>query len=660
MAEIQVLTIRSITGMNNSDPAVTIPEDQCVDAKNVEFFDSAIGERRNGSSGVDVPTAFSGDANIQVVSWLHRHLPSASVETDSELWALGQHLTSTNFSLQRKTSSWSTVTPDINIEVASNQGFKLSGASFHGKLFIAFPNTSATDRLFVWDGTQLRVTGIAEPSAPSVADTGAGTFSGTRYYRVRFTRQVNSTTVLRSEPSDSTTFSPSGAGASARITKPTTPGSPVYATHWEVEASVDNVNFYRIATVVVGTTTYDDSVNAYSTGYPNASGAVLSEDSGDYSLLHAAKFLIVDEDRLILAGAWEDSSKASRVLWTPVFGADGVGNDERWEADTDPFIDLDNYDGGPITGIARAVNGQIWVFKQSKIYVLVRTGQRDKSYNSYKVSDTVGALEGSIIQGVDGLGQPQIYFLDPKLGPCRTGGAKNVQSAGKDLLDTWATLNLDAAVVTRSLFYPKKQQVMWWIATDSSSYPDKVVVLHTMNTEDTRDGIRGGWAYWTGKIAEGYSTCLYADNINDNTTRTLDLVPLIGTTSGNGYILIGDDSSAVDDDGEAFSARILTKPTVLRNLLSKTGVKGAAILGEANANAELNVTVHRDFGLEEPRTTSIDFAPSASETEVIKQMRELTAAQIYVVQFEFEDVASPAGKWKLNRFDAKLSTEETA
>lgn len=657
MAKDSTFSLTRITGMNNSDPSVTIPDDQCVDAQNVEFWNSALGERRLGCDAVDVPTAFSGDANIQVVSWVFRHLPSATGETDSELWALGQHLTSTNFSLQRKGAAvWATVTPDINIEVASNQGFKLSAVSFHGKLFLAYPNTSATDRLMVWDGTQLRVSGIAEPSAPSVADTGSGTYAGTRYFRVRFTRQVSGSTVLRSEPSDSTTFSPSGSGASARVTKPTTPGSPVYATHWEVEASTNNVDFYRIATVAVGTTTYDDST-AYATGY-NSGSNVLSEDSGDYSLLHSAKFLITDEDRLILAGAWEDSTKASRVLWTPVFGADGVGNDERFELDTDPFLDLDNYDGGPITGMVRAVSGQIWAFKRSKIYVLTRTGQRTKSYQAYKVSDSVGAIEGSIVQGVDAYGQPCIYFLDPRLGPCRTGGNKAVQSCGRDITTTWETVNTDANVICTSVFFPKKQTVQWSIATNAATSPDRMIVLHTANTEEKIDGVRGGWAEWTGKIVENYHACLYADNVNDNTTRSLDLVPIYGTTSGNGYILMGD--TGTTDDGEAYSPRILTKPYTLRGLLAKFKILACAVLGVANTDAQVKFTVHRDFGLEEPRTASASLAASASETDVIKEMKELTASQLKTMQIEIEDGASNAGTWELNRFDARISAEEAA
>lgn len=641
--------------MNNSEPSLTIPDDQCVDAQNVEFWVNALGERRLGCDGVDVPAAWA-DPNVQVVSWLFRHNPSANGETDTELWALGQHFTTQNYFLHRKTTSWNAVTPAIDIEVTSNQGFKLSGVSFHGKLFIAFPNTSGTDRLHVWDGSNLRLTGLAEAATPSAADSGgAGTLAGVRYYRVREITIVGSTTILRSEPSDALTFTPSEANASVTITKGTTQNTT--ATHWELEASIDNANFYVLATTVLATTTVVDST-AFTTGY--AVSYDLSEDVGDYNTLHSPKFLVADEDRLLLAGAWEDSTKASRVLWTPVFGAEGVGNDERWEADTDPFIDLDNYSGGPITGISNPINGQIWVFKQNKIYVLVRTGNRVRAYQSYKVSNSIGAIEGSIVQGVDSYGQPCLYFIDPVVGPCRTGGNKSVQSCGKDILSTWEEINLDSAIVSvRSVFYPKKQQIQWRITTGASTSPTKAIVLHCANTNESQDGVRGGWSIWTGKFTEGYTSILYSDNINANTTRSLDLVPFVGVTSGDGYILQGDTGTA--DDGEAYAASIRTKPYLLRGLLQKFGVGAAAVLGMESDTAEIQVTLIRDFGLEEPRNIpSVDFAGTASETEVIKQLREFTGAQMYAMQIEFADVASPAGTWEINRFDLKISPEESA
>src|SRR3990167_2869256 len=268
---LSVLSLRG--GMNNSDPAIGLPDDQAVLMENVEIVESMLGERRRGTTTVSIPTDISTQDRV---TFLYRHLPSDD-ETLAELWAYAV-TGSTSSALNRKTTSWSTVTIDDAASLAGFSQFRWQGASLHGKLFLAYDST--VDRLHVWDGTSLRRAGLAEPAAPTGADTGSGSFSGTRYYRVRYTEQVSGVTVRRSEPSDSLTFSPSGSGTGVVVTKPAAISEG--ETHWELEASFDDTNFYVIATTLVETTTVTDST-AYTTGY--ADTFTLSEDVGDYALI---------------------------------------------------------------------------------------------------------------------------------------------------------------------------------------------------------------------------------------------------------------------------------------------------------------------------------------------------------------------------------------
>lgn len=645
-------------GLNNTDPPHSIADDQCTVANNVEFNLSTLGERRKGCTGVDLPTSITADVNMQAVTFLHRHLPTTD-DTASELWLMAQHLTDQHFVLTRKTTSWTDATFTDDIEVTSNQGFQVAAQSLHGKLFLAYPSVGAVDRLHVVDqsGTAVRRVGMAEPAAPSVADTaGAGTYTGTRYFRTREAVLSGATVLRRSEPSDATTFSPVGNKDGARITKPADAGEN--ATHWEVEASTDNANFYRIARVVVGTTTYDDTT-AYATGYANVSGAVLSADAGDYTPPHSGKFLTADEDRLIIAGAWENTAYASRVSWTPVYGDEGDGNDERVPVDTTNFRDLDGFEGGPITAMSKPIDGGIWVFKKSHTYKLIRTGKRESAYEVVTISKSLGALPGSLVEGVDQYGMPCLYFLDPETGPCKTGGARQIQSCGRDILETWKTVNLDATqVISRGIFYPESRQVQWWIATGSSNSPDLRLVIQTNETRETPDGVRGGWSLHDGKIATAYATCMYAENIDDDTARSLVLRPFIGVSAANAWVLRCD--TGTTDNGTAYAARIVTKPFVVRNLLAKFKVLAASLLAKADASADVKVTLIRDFGLEEPKFVETALAASGSETQVIKQLRNLIGAQMYAAQIEFEDIASPDGQWQLQRFDARISDEESA
>lgn len=631
-------------------------EDQCTTAENVEFNLSTLGERRKGCISVSLPAAITGDVNMQAVTFLHRYLPTSD-ETASELWALAQHLTSQFYTLQRKTTAWFTVTPVTDIDVTSNRGYQLSAQTLHGKLFLAYRSVGGVNRLNVWDGTTLRPTGLTEPAAPSVANTGTpGTaYTGTRYFRVRYTKQVASVTVLRSEPSDATTFAPSGTGTAARITKPATISEG--ETHWEVEASTDNANFYRIATTVVGTTTYDDST-AYVPGYATLTGSVLSEDIGDYSLIHSGKFLAADQDRLLIGGSWEDTALASRVSWSPVYGDPGVGNDERIPIDTDNFLDLDGFEGGPLTYLSNPVGGYIYAFKRSHTYRLGRTGQRSRAYEATNISKSLGALPGSVVEGVDQYGMPCLYFLDPETGPCRTGGARMIQSASRDILNTWRTVNTDALIVSRVVYYPESRQVHWWIATSAGTVPNLKIVLQTNETREMPDGVRKGWSTATGRIAGAYAACLYADNIDVNIARSLVLRPFIGVTAASGYVLRCD--TGIDDNGLAYAARTVTKPFVLRGLLNKFGSLTIAILAKANSTASVIVKVIRDFGLESKEVETTLAASAMAESHVIKQLKNLNFSQMFAMQLEFKDAAVPAGTWELNRLDMTPREEEKA
>ena len=625
--------------MNDTDASIILPDDQVVLAQNVEFFDSMLGERRKGTSAVTL----SGDISARDrVTFLFRHLPTSD-PTAAELWALGVTGTS-SAALVKKTTSWSTITISDTPTLTGFSQYRWQAVSLHGKLFLAYD--SDQDRLHVYDTrtstTALRRVGLKGPTAaPTGADDGSGSYASTRYFRVRFTRQVSGDTILRSEPSAVLTFSPSGSGSGVVITKPATVSEG--ETHWELEASTDNANFYRIATTLVGTTTYTDTT-AFAAGYTSGT---LSEDVGDYVLIPSPRYLIADDDRLVWAGSWEDDDIAARVGWTPVGGADGVGNDERFETDTDPYKDLDTYDGGPITGLSEPMFGGIWVFKRQAIYKLTRTGLRTNAYDKDKYTDSLGAIHGSVVSGSDESGSPCIYFLDPQQGPCRIsiGGIKR---CGEDIRATWSTLSVDAnAVACSSLYYPAKKQVYWNIAVSGGNTPTKRLVLHVDKSRPFSDGIRKGWAVWTGNIAKALTMCLYSDNIETNGARSLKLVPFIGL-EGLGLVHLCD--TGTTDNSVAYTATIRTKPYWLRSILQKFMVHAAGLIAKAVASSQITLKCLRDFEAETTTTiTDISLAASGTETNVIKFLDELEGSEMHVAQFEFTDPTTVSAQWVLNQ-----------
>lgn len=631
--------------MNDTDPALSLPDDQCVSALNVEWVTSVLAERRRGADAIDI--AGSGLVGNDRVTFLHRHLPTSD-EGAAELWALGVTGTSAS-ALCRKTTSWSTVSPIDAITITGTYQYQLQAVSLHGKMFVA--HKSAVNRLHVWDGATLRRAGQAPPAlAPTGANTAAaGTFSGTRYYR---TREIygNVTPVRKSEPSPVLTFTPSGTKTGVTVTRPTAVANEG-ATHWDLEASLDNANFYDIARMAIATTTSDDLNATYATAY------TLSEQIGDYTTIPSGKFLLVDEDRLIILGSFDDDTLASRMTWTPVYNDPGGGNDERIPLDPVSFRDLDTFEGGGITGAVGPVNGEIWIFKRSHIYKAVRTGVRSNAYDVICITKKRGALPGSMVEGVDQAGSPCVYFLDPKVGSCRIGSNGVVQRCGRDIATTWRTVNINAAnVVSRAVFYDTPGQVHWFVATGSSDSPDTRLVLHVDYTRDTLEGVRRGWARWNGPSAAALAVCLYATNIDANTTRSLTLAPFVGLSTSPAPWRT---DTADDDNGTAFTASLQTKPYAPASILNKFAVQKGAVLGKATADASISIVATRDFGLETKPAITATFTPEASESQVVVPLDDLTFSNVRTMDFTISDVVGTA-RWELNQLALKESKGQTA
>jgi hypothetical protein len=640
LADFSISSLRG--GLNNTDPAIALPSDQVVVAENVEWTRSTLGERRRGSDAIDLTG--SDLAGCDRIVWLHRHLPTTD-EADAQLWALGiTDGSPSTATLAYKDTSWHTVSISDALTIDGVSEYQVQGQTLHGKLFIAY--NSGVDRLHVWDGTSLRRTGLAEPAAPTGANQGSGSLAATaRYYRVRYTAQSGGVTLRRSEPSEVYTITPSGTGSAVRITKPASISEG--ETHWELELSADNANFYVIATTVVGTTTVDDTQDLTTLA---SAGFTLSEDIGDYSLIPSIRYLTADQDRLMGGGSFEDEDLASRVVWTPVYNDPGDGNDERIPIDTDNFLNLDGFEGGPLTGLSATINGYVFGFKNSHIYKLVRTGFRTRAYDAIPLTKERGALEGSIVPGIDQSGNPALYFLDLAVGACRFG-ANGLEPCGADIWETWKTVNINAAsIVSRGIYFPEHRQVHWWVATDDSDTPDTRIVLQTNETRSGDDGARRGWSIWTGPSAAALAVCLFSDNIDDDTDRNRTLKPFIAL---DGAGLIQRTDTGDDDNGTEYDARIVTKPYTHGNLLHQFECKNGVLLAKATDGATINITITPNFGADATHTKSveaIDLSPAGAETSVIRPLDNLSLAELKALQIEFSDPDAPGSRWELEFF----------
>ena len=635
---ISITSLRG--GMNDTDPSVLLPEDQCVSAMNVEFFLSALGERRAGCAGASL-TGSGIDSSFNAIVHISESFPTNDPNI-GELWVVGATENVKSAWARRDNElTWFPVVPDDPLDTSIPNVYRIQSCGFDAKKFFAY-NSVGVNRLHVWDGTFLRRTGLAQPaSAPTATNEGSGTFTTTRYYRYRLAIQDGSgNTKVRSEPSASVTFTPSGSGAGATITLTSLVGE--HETHWEIEASGDNGNFYVLAVQPIGTTTYNDTASS-PLNYPSL--GPLSEPVGEYLTQQNCRYVLVDSSRLIMLGHFTDLSQQCRVSWSPPTNDPGVGNNERLPlsslADTgNDKVDLDNYEGGAITGASQTANGVFFVFKWGAIYQATRTGNTGSTGAAYDIiclTKARGALPGSIFSGADEYGQPCIYFLDPLIGPSRLG-VEGLQLI-RGLRKTWTRINrLATGIVSHGVYYPDKRQAHWWVAADSNNYPSlKLILQVNETTESTSYEVSRGWSLANGHIAQAYCSGIVNVEILDaeGQIATISRRPYIGF---QGSSLLQQCDLLSTDDGQAYSAAILTRPYIHNTLLGKWGVLLAALLADPMPTTTLKVSIVRDFGAEtQSITTVLNPSGGLTQLEVLKELDNLTISEATAVQFEFSD-----------------------
>jgi hypothetical protein len=221
---------------------------------NVEFWQSWLGARRLGCAALDLTS--SGLTAKDQVCFLSQWFPT-NVPTLAEYLAAAVTLASSIAFARRDTGgTWHTITPSDTVDFTA-LAFKMQTQPFKGHVHWAYKSDQNRSHVLLSDGT-MRRSGLSQPSPPTAADTATGgIFAGKRYYRIRVVEIVGGITVRRSEPSTVLAFDPSRTKNGVTVTKPTLPGEG--ETHWEPECSLDNANFYRMAQIVVATTTFTDN-----------------------------------------------------------------------------------------------------------------------------------------------------------------------------------------------------------------------------------------------------------------------------------------------------------------------------------------------------------------------------------------------------------------
>jgi hypothetical protein len=600
-----------------------LEDNQLSEAWDVEFWDGAVCGRRWGCI-----MRIGGTGTVGYSLYLNT--PSTRRADDRLAVALkSAGLSFVNF----YDAAWAGVSVGVDDTPDFSQG--VDWASLHGKLFLA--TKSAANRLHVYSPSwaSFRATGIKAPAiAPSTVNiAGTQTYFDVRQFRVRFTRQVSGVTTLRSEPGPAATFTPPAGNCTGCRVGYNTP-SDAWATHWELE-EISGGNWYRTFTSTIGTIHVDTTIALALV----PTNGVLSEDIGDYSLQYSARWLTVDEDRLLMGGSFDEEAKSARVSWTPIGigngnGSIGVGNDERIPTDVDSYLDFDMLDGGGLTGL-KAWEGKVIVFKRQQVHQMVRNSSRLRAYLGDNLSRRHGAIPHSIVEGTDVDGLSCLYFLDPEVGPMQLG-FKGLRVLAPDLQRTWRNnVNLDATEmgnIASVTYHAEKRQVWWHIATGSSTYQNirwmysvesDGVVFHT-----TPAPIKSATS-WLRK-----PTLLY-----DST----ELFPIL---IGQGDIW-GMTMDYDNVDYGAYRAYVVTKGYQLGQLLRRFQIDSAVL--EANAvpvvltgepfRGTVYVTCRRDFGVE-ARSVKVTLGRTDADTFewMVVPVDNSYMTEAITMQFEIGDI----------------------
>jgi len=647
------LTIGDLRGgRNGADPPLSLPDNQAVEMLNVDNYSSLLGDKRGGSTAV---TESGGTAFSSGIMAVARFIPGAS-EAAAELWAVDGAATPIVKRMAAGTSFANVTLADAIATRPQDVDF----AVLNGKLFMAYD--SSVDRLHVYDpnlsSPKVRRTGVATQStAPTAANSaGGGAYAATiRYYRARFIIKHGSVVDAQTEPSASVSFTPDGSHDGVVVTRPTAPGEE--ETHWILEGSADNSTFYQLATTVIATTTATD------TTAPSAYSAfALSPDTGAYTNWTSVRYLLTDGNRLLGAGAWETGGKNSRVWFSTVLGTTDQGDDERVpnvSGVQQNWVDLNENDGGFITGMGGPIYGAPYVFKYRQVWKLNPTGSDTIPYLPRKLSDIYGSIaHKAIVSAKDASGNPALYFLSPE-GPCRLliqGGGATVQYLGRDVEDIWAGINLAAStVVAHGRYHADKHQVWFWIATGSSNDPDTKLAFDVLLGRFVEgERVRGGWYKHDGASAAARCSVMFANTLGASMSR--DLKPYIGRASGTAIWKL--DTSALDDAGTPFQAEIRTKPLPLAPLGQNVGVGQSILVAKAASGVTITQTLDRDYGLE-TRTSTASLSPAGSETRVIRKFEASDLSQAGTVQIRLGDAAAVAtAAWALDALEIPIFPQE--
>jgi hypothetical protein len=644
-------------GRNGWDSPLMVPEDMVVEAQNWRFT-GALGKKRDGA--VEVILTLTASPILRYHAFA-RFLPGQD-PTLEELFIVDDA-----GRIFRVPVAAALLLALADAYEVPTQSYLTTFVQHHGKLFIAY--NSAVNRLHVYDPTTstttVRRSGLATPAAPTVANTGVGTYPATlRYYRVNY-KVLSGTTVLRvSNLGANVSFTPSGTGLAARVTKPAASGEG--ETHWQLHGSADDLAYYQLSgDLPVATTTFDDTVNP-----ANYALGTLSPLVGANTPFPSVKFLGSDGLHLFGLGVWETAAGDAmppvpgRVYFTPAIGSSDTGDDERVSntLTQQGWIDCSPEGGGVDRGLSGPLNNRMYAFQSKGIYMLVPTGDPVAPFARVVMTNAYGSVNHwSQVIGEDQDGQPSLYFLDPGDGPRRISVGRTLEWLGKDVYDVWQTVNLNAAHVAFGVYDGPRKLVLWWVATGVAMRPNLMIVFDVARGRvEATSILRYGWAVYTGTLANAQCALMFSKTLAAE--RSLTKVPYVGhVISSEVQVfckLLRQDGTINTDAGTPFQAFIQSKPFTGGTLRRRKRVIEAYLVAKTGS-AIITQTLVKNFG-EVTEATTQPLAAAGTETRVRKFFDDTDAADLIALQIQLGDGSALDQTFELDQWIGADEVEQGA
>lgn len=624
-------------GRNGYDPPAMIPNDQCLEAVNVDWWAGGLANKRGGSSALSM-TFSSGGPFTGNIGSLIRHVPTAA-EDAAELWAFD------TAGVNGRLAGATTWTAPTFVDAV---GFsrEIVGASLNGFLHLFY--RSSENRSHVWDGTRVRRSGLATPDPPTLSTLGGGATGVTRFYRVRTVEISGTNTVRRSEASASASIVVQLNGT--QVTRPTLPTNE-YETHWEVEyAAADAGPWYRASQIVTATTTYNDTAGALDT-------TNLSNTAGINTPPPSARYAVTDDNRILMTGIHTftnggyTTSRSNAVWYTPVLGSTDVGDAERIPPAN--RIGLEEV----ATGIGGPIQGVVYVFAYRRIWKLVPTSDATAPYQKFTISRSIGCINNtSIVQGEDEFGSPALYFLSSR-GPYRIVqngfGVHTIQFLGLDIDDIWETVNLDAAnIVCHTVYYPAKQQVWFSIATGSNNDPDVTLIFDVKEGRaDAVGTVRRGWSRHARPLLARASV-LFSSTVG--ASMSVALKPYFAMVQAN---TIWKTDTGTTDAGTAYQAYIDTKE--YGSIGFNHAVREGVLIAEVSSGVTITVTPKSDYGLTDGQSAAVSLTAAGSESRINRRLEGLQQAEAGSFRLRIGDSAAVSNAWTLDAVSVHVTEQDS-